>query len=349
MHNVKGLADSMIGKVGRNPLALGCLAANMATSGNKADWQRVWNDDDNESLRILLQSSEKKFVLGQNLDTRPRSLWGAMKLCFESLEAREAENILFFIYASKGASLPEEVLRILYEQITTGWSSFGRAREELSMRELLKSSPHGLELYASLESKPDDQKQHVKYKAWSLPPLVKLYMKHRVAHKKKFFESMIDSLVRASKVEPDSRGQPSKTTGASDATTSASPAPRSEKAKVAIVLCALYFHRAHPDESQVVNKAVARVCSESPTIGPSEQIDERRKAVEPIIWLIDQPKKDKEWTESDVDHARKVLYRNIVVLFLLGHDRLVLENCLNSNNFVKPTHKLKNFLRWGVL
>lgn len=79
-----------------------------------------------------------------------------------------------------------------------------------------------------------------------------------------------------------------------------------QKTKVAVALCALYFDRDHSDK--IVKEAATWACEASNMKDWNATIkDRRRKAIEPLIWLLDQTEDDyPTWRESHVQCLRQV-------------------------------------------
>lgn len=76
-----------------------------------------------------------------------------------------------------------------------------------------------------------------------------------------------------------------------------------EEARVAIVLYALYLDQSHRDIYEIVTKAMTR----TNIVFSNDTVDNLRgQAVEPLIWLLDEPKSEGKWTELDVGCVRQV-------------------------------------------
>ncbi|CAM6096016.1 unnamed protein product [Calypogeia fissa] len=300
--NIQEIADKMITATDRNPLALACLASNFAYTqdkGNKRYWQDAWSE-----LSRLLDNKEMAIVAGQNDNPTPRSLWGAMKLCIDSLETKEeAKRTLFVMYACKGESVPEEVLRILCAGMNMSSCTFNRAKDELCMRELLKCTDDALASKMDLDNSP--------LPAWSLLSLVKLYLERYVAGVQEF-SAVIGALLGDDKFSPEtsSKHKEQCQTEIVLETESETGPGESDEMRINIILCALYFDRHHTDE--VVSHAVTEACKRSLLVDSDNTINDlRKKSIEPLIWLLDKPEEEEQWTKADKCHVRKVVLNYI--------------------------------------
>lgn len=280
----------MIQTTGRNPLALACLASNFAYAEDKTKL-RLWKEA-YTALREILDCPETAIVLTP--DTPPRSLWAAMKICFDSLETSDAKNILFLMYACEGESVPEEVLRILHTATKTSSGLFLKSIQELRSRELLKLSAGTIAIKIHLDDKHQTGQQESS--ALSLLTTVKLYMDQHMPGEEKM-RSLFGALLGDAEINAESSVQHEAGSG--------KEAMQKEKTKVAITLCALYFDRDH------INKLVAKAATQASNVSKIHDWDptlkdRRRKAIEPLIWLLDQQEED-DWTESNVHSVRQVL------------------------------------------
>jgi hypothetical protein len=286
------IAKDMIRATDSNPLALACLARNCTYRRDKKN-KRAWKEA-YKQLRGLLDNPEEKIVLGHP-EFAPRSLWAAMRMCLNSLQTTDAKVILFFLYASKGESLPEEVLRMLHARRRTSSSTFSTSIEELEARELVKPLGEGNLAPMSLLSKSDDiDEAEIKPPIWSIRTVVKLYMEAHMANQEKV-RSVIGALVNTEengRAESCLQGEVSREPISEDET------------RVATILCALYFDPGHNDP--VVTAAI----TQARTVLSVRNCDEsllqlRRTAIEPMIWLLDRPKEE-NWLQTDIACARKV-------------------------------------------
>lgn len=287
----QGVAEKVIATTERNPLALACWAGNFEGSANKEDDRAWWGA--HADLHNTLSGPVKRVVLGTN---ELRSLWEAMELCINSFETRDFVKIIFFlIYACPRASVPEGVLNNWYEHFNSSNQTFWSSKGQWCSRGLLVCD--GLDTFSEPKDRDEDLQES---KAWSLRPVVKLYMKYLIASKNQALRNEIvyamanflgdEDLLKKYSVHP----QP----------VAAMKIVTSEKEKVAIALCALYFDPVH--EVQIVTDLAARAISASnmKAVEP-EVINRRKRAVEPIIWLLGQPQRT-NWTEQGLSSARKV-------------------------------------------
>lgn len=290
-------ADKMIGATVGNPLALALLASTfsyMADRKNKSAWRDAWME-----LSQLPDSKDTTISHGQDDESAaPRSLWGPMRLCLQSLETRDAKRILFLLYACKAESVPEEVLRLFCAGMKISSSSFTRATNELWMRQLLKRNADTLASKMNL-----DKRDHESSPAWSLQSLVKLYMEQQTVGTQEV-RDLIRALLGDEKFSPESSVKFKfqdyvSEIGENEIET------ESDEMKVRITLCALYFDGCHPD--QVVTNAMTKASERANLVDSDDTLkDLRRKAIEPLIWLLDNPEEEEQWTETDKCRVRKV-------------------------------------------
>ncbi|CAM6129886.1 unnamed protein product [Calypogeia fissa] len=299
--NIQEIAEKMIRATDSNPLALACLASTFAYTqdkGNKRQWLDAW-----KGLSTVLDNEEMAIVVGQNDESPPRSLWGAMKVCIDSLETKEdAKSTLFLMYACKGESVPEEVLRILCAGMNMPNSTFNRSIGELYMRELLKCTDDTLASKMGLDESPS--------LAWSLLSLVKLYMDSYIAGKQEF-SAVIGALLGDDKFSPEMSSKGKELHETEIVLGAESETGESDEKRINIILCALYFDRHHTDE--VVKHAVSKACKKSFLEDSDNTINDlRKKAIEPLVWLLDKPEEEEQsWTEADKCPVRKVVLNYI--------------------------------------
>lgn len=286
---MQGIARKIIEEADRNPLALACLASHFAFSDDddKTD-QRAWQDAYSEWDK-LLSNREEKIVLGST----PRSLWTAMKLCIDTLQTKDARKILFVMYGCNGEFVPEALLRILHARIKTPSSSFIKSTNELVMRKLLKPA---------IKSNPKDYGGG-ESRGWSLRSLVKHYIEQQMAKGEDIAEEIrfvIGELVGDEELAPKSRTQ-------------WRHAPETEqiesedrKARVAMVLCALYFDPSLTGMYEIVVKAMTRA---NISYSSDNFNDLRLQVLEPIVQLLDKPT-DEYWKESELCCVREVIVYN---------------------------------------
>jgi hypothetical protein len=270
-----------------NPLALACLASNFTYNQDKQD-KRAWQDTFKE-LRVLLNLPEEKIVLGHR-DYASRSLWAAMKICLASLQTTDAKAILFFLYASKDESLSQEVLQILHAHGKTSSSTFNISSGELLMRELVKARDYNLAPRSLLKGTDIKEKLQMRSRIWSIRSLVKLYVEDPMANNEDM-KSVIGALVGAGAMKDSClQGDVSHQLILQD------------QRKVVTTLCALYLDRG------CINRLAMNHARETLSLWKNNDenlLDLRRKAIEPIIWLLDQPEEE-NWLQHDICYTRKV-------------------------------------------
>lgn len=289
-------------------MALACLATNFAYSEGSEDRRlklRAWQEA-YRNLQELLNSPDQKIVLG-NTESVPRSLWAAMKLCIDSLDSSDARKLLSLIYACKGEVVPEMVLTVWHASMKTSRAPFFKSMDELLMRELVKNNLRPMALYMEyLEDNGQEPEIQEWTTLWSLRSVVKLYMQQDPSTTTEI-RSIIDEL---SCNEESSSDLTVAVKWPSD-----TEEIKGEKRRVAIALCALFFDRQHIDSTD----AITRVGIASNTTHFYDDLhDLRRTAIEPIVWMLDKPVEEGQWTHLDVQRARKVR-------FLLELESLVVE------------------------
>jgi hypothetical protein len=269
------------------------LASNFTFSQDNYHDKRAWQDAYKE-LRSILDTPVDKIVLGHPGDV-PRSLWASMKMCLDSLQTRDANAILSLLYASKGESLPEEVLRILHGHKKTSSSTFRKSTDELLMRELVKRSRPNVAPWVLLANERDIKSEvQVISTIWSIRSLVKLYMEAQMTNQEEV-KLVVSALVGFDKEMSDEPSLQADLTH---------PGSAQDANRVAITLCALYFDPCHSDSA--VTDAVTQSRMLSNLCDCDESLmDLRRKAVEPIIWLLDQTEAE-NWSQGGICTARKV-------------------------------------------
>lgn len=187
----------------------------------------------------------------------PRSVFTSITSILDSVRT-DAQVLLVLIYACKGESVPEEVLRLLYSA-TKRSGTFNSSIVDLETRELILSRPGNT---IALDEDQTDEHLQQESKAWSCRKLIKLYMD---VHKIRVCQSEEVRSVFSALIERDSEIQ----------------AVESER-RLTIALCAFYFDRAHADE------LVADVATRAGNALNSNLniTDLRRKETLPIMWLL---------------------------------------------------------------
>ncbi|CAM6088866.1 unnamed protein product [Calypogeia fissa] len=281
------VAEKMIHITEGNPLALACLASHFAYSEDKENeevWQEAYGD-----LRDLLDSPEEKILLGDTVSA-PRSLCAAMKICIDSLENVDSKKLLSLMFAFKGELVLEIVLRAWHSGMKKSRSPFKRSIEELLMRELVKRFLGTTASYiTSLHEKDAKDEAQLVITLWSIRSLVKLYLEQTMA--KREISSLFCELIGNEEHSLDS---------------SELEVTELEKRRVTIALCALYINPEHIEKT--VMDAITKASIAFDIASMLGNIDDlRRKAVEPIIWLLRKADKKGQWTPADVHCVRKVL------------------------------------------
>ncbi|CAM6087058.1 unnamed protein product [Calypogeia fissa] len=294
---LQGIAGKLIEATGRNPLALACLASNFANDRDKTN-VRAWKDT-YDALCFILDHEETQFVLGRTPESPPRSLWAAMKICVDSLKSGDAKDILFLMYSCEAEVVPQEVLRLLHAATKTSSGMFLNSIEELRSRELMKGSANTIAPKLNFDDKDQtDQEESV---SWSLLTTVKLYIDQHMTGDEKMI-SLFGALLGNDGMKAESSVKLK--------LDSETQAMEKEKIKVAIALRALYFKTDHNNIAVV--EAATRACNMSDIHFDATIKDRIRKAIEPLIWLLDQPEDDDlSWTESDIQCVRQVFLKYV--------------------------------------
>lgn len=264
------------------------MASHFAYSQDNQD-ERAWQDA-HAGLRKLLDNPEENIVLG-NTESAPRSLWAAMKICIGSLDTMDAKSLLSLVYACKGEIVPEIVLKIWHASLKSSSCPFTKSKDELVMRELVKVISQGTEAH--------DNRVNLQGKGQillSLRSLVKLYMEQHMAGKEEI-KSAIGELIGNEDVPSES--------GIVSNSAYDMEAMESGVARLSIVLCILYFDRHHID--RIVTSAITQARNQCEMADlDDENADLQRLAIEPMIWLLNKPCREGEWTQSDVGCVEKV-------------------------------------------
>lgn len=244
------IADKIIEATDRNPLALSSVAGQLGSTEHDP-WQNAYLN-----LSDLLDKGVHPVVLGE---TASRSLFTSIKLILDSVRP-DAKLLLFLIYACKGDSVPNKVLKLLYSAMDRSLP-FILSVADLTARDLMLFRHNTLGLGEDQTHGQLEQQSS----ACSCPSLVKLY------------------ILKACQEEVRSTFGALFAGGGSKLTDKFKPDFEIQRVRLTIALCAFYFDRTHAD------KIVADIATQtSRALNFNHGITDRRgKATAPIIWLLE--------------------------------------------------------------
>lgn len=219
-----------------------------------------------------------------------------LKKCLDMLSV-DSKVVLCLIYACKEKLVPEEVLGLLYAAAKPS-TGFRQSIHNVSTAcgEYLEQSTSTLAPWTHDEP---GEFNLADFRAWSLSSSLRDCMDENMAGRRdirSLFQTLLGGPERSGQHDRDSERE----------------AVESEKTKVVTALCALYFDQTHTDG--VVRDAAtwaATACSliDSNKIDSNNRIYDRRRAIEPIIWLLHQSVKDgSRLPELNFRCVRQVLF-----------------------------------------
>ncbi|CAM6126903.1 unnamed protein product [Calypogeia fissa] len=278
---IKEIADEVIETYGRNPQALASFASTFSDAADKTI-KRQW-EDALDAIPEILENTETGTVLAGLDETVPRSLFQSMKCSVDSLQRKEAKCILYLMYACRGESVPETVLRIWCDAMKISGNVFNSCTNELTMKQLLK--PPAQTSPSEINSSIVKQLQVEESPTWSLQSLLRYGMRSHIIGTEQEIKDVIEALIGNESSKQDNEA---------------------DEMTLRIILCALYFDSHHPDE--VVRNAVKKAYEISGLDGCDDTtIDLRQTAIVDLVWLLDQREVRIKWAAEDQGSVRKIL------------------------------------------